>query len=66
MQYKGLLKCLGHCWGDRGVVGGDFNMVLKCSERSGGFTNPEDIEDFSTLIDSLDLNNLPLMGEKWT
>lgn len=49
-----------------GIVGADFNMVLKSSERSSGSTNSKDIDDFSTLIDSMDLNDLPLMGGRWT
>lgn len=60
------LRHIKSSWGERGVVGGDFNMVLKCFEMSSGSTNPKDIDDFSTLIDSLDLNDLLLMGGRWT
>lgn len=59
------LAHIKNSWGD-GNCGGDFNMVLKCSERSSGYISPKDIAEFSSLLDSLDLYDLPLLGEKWT
>lgn len=53
-------------WGEKWVVGGDFNMVLRRLERSdGGNPNGEE-EEFKEVVDRLNLVDLPLMGGRWT
>lgn len=53
-------------WGVKGLVGCDFNMILRSSERSGCNYSNIDIDDFRALLDKLNLNHLPLKGGRWT
>lgn len=49
-----------------GIFGGDFNIILRKSERSGNHTPDAEIENFLSIINNLDLIDLPLAGGKWT
>lgn len=51
-------------WGVNWVVEGDFNMVLKRSERSGDQFSV--VEEFKNNIKGLNLMDLPLSGGCWT
>lgn len=53
-------------WGERWVVGGDFNMVLHVRKRSGLNTRMGEIEEFNEKIDLLGLVDLSLGGGRWT
>jgi len=49
-----------NAWGFKGIVGGDFNMILRNSKRSDSNYSNNDMDDFRALFDKLDLNDLPL------
>lgn len=53
-------------WGDKWIVGGDFNMILSSSERPGGGNFNGEVEEFREVVDRLNLVNLPLVGGKLT
>lgn len=53
-------------WGNRGVVEGDFNIILRRSDRLGNCFSDTGIDEFHSLIHNLDLNDLPLKGGRWT
>lgn len=53
-------------WGDRWVIGGDFNIILNKGERSGKNVNQRKIEEFGEWVDKLELVDISLMGGKWT
>lgn len=40
------LELVKFSWGNKGIVGGDFNMILKSSGRSGSAYNDLGIEEF--------------------
>lgn len=63
---KSELEHIKSLWGSKGIIGDDFNMVLRRSERSGNHYADAEIEGFLSLINNLDLIDLLLAGGKWT
>lgn len=60
---------LSHChalWGSIGVIGGDFNMVLRRCERSRTQFSEQISQELKECIVSLDLEDLPLCGGQRT
>lgn len=52
--------------GDRWVIGGDFNMILRIEERLGEGNYSGEVEEFREVVDRLNLVNIPLLEGKWT
>lgn len=52
---------------ERWVIGGDFNEVLFCSEKSGGCSRSDSrIKNFSECCHLIGVNNLKTLGPWWT
>lgn len=49
-----------------GVVGGDFNMVLKRKECSNNQFSTSISKEFNDNLELLNLTDFPLMGGSWT
>lgn len=52
-------------WMGSWVVGGDFNMVLKRSERTGDHFHSRCVEEFKETLDRYDIIDLLLVGGRW-
>lgn len=51
-------------WGNRGVVGGDFNMVWRRFKRLSDHISDFCAKDFLSIIEQYDLVVLPLKGDR--
>lgn len=53
-------------YGDRWIIGDDFNMILRRGEQSRGGNFNGEVEEFKEVMDRLNLVDLPLLEVKWT
>ncbi|CAK8544093.1 unnamed protein product [Lathyrus sativus] len=62
VEWKGKLR-VGE-W----IIGGDFNSVKHCGERVGSSnrSNRVEMEDFASLIDLMEVVDLPTIGNQFT
>lgn len=65
LLWQELNQCF-NCWGRNGIIGGDFNTVIRRSERSGTQFNATLANEFLVNMENLDLGDLPLKGSNWT
>lgn len=60
------LNNLKSLWGNKCIIDGDFNMVLQRCERLCRSQSDNSIDDFHSILNNLELNDIPLKGGNWT
>lgn len=66
---ESLWKELTDChvkWGNKGIIGGNFNMVLKREERSNSHFSVSCANEFQAFVNKFNIVDLPLKGGNWT
>ncbi|OVA13055.1 Endonuclease/exonuclease/phosphatase [Macleaya cordata] len=63
--WQELIDLYGHA-NNTWVLWGDFNVIRCCNEKRGGSRLTKSMRDFSNLVSTLNLVDLPLNGDKYT